>query len=278
MSWTAIGPIVVFLVAATTAPSTGTQPAGAPCSGTLDGRKFAHLIPEQFPWKALFERVAANSKLVQVELDLDSRTMRSVEDAGAAALQRAAAIEAAPLPTPELTVDRDEEAAEAILTGRDNLIRRLAPSEFHKLQTWIEKSKRSSTYAVGIPGRIERPAGQAPVCILAVNGSQYPHLIQEKYYWQVFFRAKVAALASGRTVDGSASSTHIAAIQRHHARIPEQHIQILLKIAEGAVNALNAIERKAERSPEFQETLADDIAMTVMSARADLIRRLPEAS
>jgi len=253
-----------------------TQGSGASsaCAATLDGVKFPYLVPEQFSWEVLFEVAVRDPHRIVRELNVTAATNQLLSSIAADAQARAVALRRAPVPSVALMPDREAEAAEAILEGRDSLIRQLSPTELDRLLSWVAQTKRNGAYSLPVPAK---PTGaSATPCLVTVSGREFPHLIPEPFYWEFYFRMKVLATEGYKTADGRYTPEHVKALQQHHLRIPDKDIITVLDIAAATIGEVDQLRSSVDATPEEDRLpFLESIARAVMQGRADLLRRLP---
>lgn len=249
------------------------------CAATLDGARFPNLVPEQFPWEALFELAARQPSRIARDINVTAATSQLLSSVARDAQARAEALRRAPLPSVALTADREVEAAEAILEGRDSLIRQLRPTELDRLLSWVAQTTKSSGYSLPAPAEPTGFVASPTPCRVTVNGREFPHLIPEPFYWEFYFRAKVLATKGYQTADGRYSPEHIKALQQHHLRMPEKDTITVLDIADETIRVVDQLRSRADATPEEDRLpVLESIARAVMQGRAELIRRLPVSS
>jgi len=249
------------------------------CAATLDGARFPNLVPEQFPWETLFELAAREPRRIARDLNVTAATGQLLSSVARDAQARAEALRGAPVPNVALTADREVEAAETILEGRDSLIRQLTAIELDRLLSWVAQTTKRSVYSLPATAEPTGLVASGTPCRVTVNGREFPHLVPEPFYWEFYFRAKVLATNGYKTADGGYGPEHIKALQEHHLRIPDQDIITVLGIADETIRAVDQLRSRADATPEEDRpAVLESIARVVMHGRAELIRRLPVPS
>lgn len=291
LSTLAVG--IAALVAAHNRPAAAkpTSPAqdvaaDRSCVGVLDGSELPDLLPTFFVWEHLWADVADTPapqhtpRLATGMADvLDERSLIVLRDVGGRAHQRASALREASiapvLPT-DAAADRDIVAAEAVLAGRDELIRSLPSDRYSIVNQRLQDGRREMKYRFPEGGRIHRDAIVGDLCVVTIKGIDYPHLIPEAYAWEFYFRIRALAASSERTGQDTYSEAHLATVQRSDIPIPTEHILHLLRVAAAtneAIDRLRSAASSGQAGPH--EVVEEELAHLVLDARDDLVRSLP---
>ncbi len=292
--------LLLLLLAATplwTTTSTGAssrwQSPGVSerCSGTLDGSRFPELIPDAFPWNALWARATdpATIQLLKREIGIDDTTVTRLRGAAAHAgslhqvIRRGGGLAAVGLQNrfpvaPEL--EAQAALSEVSLDTRDQLISTLTEPEFRKLNDWIKHQRQRSRFDFGMIGFATPPdvIGRR-TCRISVSGAKRPDLIPESYYWEAYFTFIAAAAERHVTEYGSFSKEYLVVQQKHHLPMPLSDIELLLSTALRTTRLVNELRSLAHPSTEADSLrLRLTIADTISEHRASLLRALPDSS
>lgn len=257
--FTLVSVVTGVLVAATAAQA---QPG---CVATLDGARFAFLLPEHVVWEAVFQKVSDGG--VHRPL-LSEPGMRALRHRGGEAVQVASALRRASADAEQVSVDIA--AAEVTLSARDVILRALSKGDVEELESWLEGVRRGMRFTFPYPGRRSH-TGAAFTCPVSVDGRNHPELIPEAFYWEFYFRVLSSIADKHRTGTSTYDPDYLTALRTHHLPIPEDDVVVLLTVAADTI-----VEVDSARVSSEPGTDAENVAAAIVRrARAALVRSLP---
>lgn len=237
---------------------------GGSCTAEIAGWEQPNEIPEYLLWESLFADLERPSS-GQSALGLASTPLAHVRTRAAEAVSLARSGRShATLAVPTGPGQPEAVAAQAIVRARDGLIRDLdeGSGRLLRVAAWDHASTR--VFSIPVRGKPVVRTGLQQ-CQVTIRGRDHPHLIPEWGYWQTYFTTYTMSAASYRSGPNSYEPRYLSAIRRNHLPIPEVHLVQMLETAHEVVAHLNS-----------GTTVTP--AEIVLSARANLLRSLPEES
>ena len=274
----------IALTHSSAAGNSQTALGGTACNGTIDSALFPELIPAHVGWNELWNQATASITLQTTEtlrqrFDIDGNVLSQVlETAAQVRISRERVARGEPVsnlgvvvPVARPDVATDAAAAELGLAARDELVRRLTPSDFAHLDKKVAMQRPETFRFEGI-GRVR---GQTPPkCFVSINGAEYPHLIPESYYWLTYFQFRT------RSFRASANEARLAEFlesqRKYHLNIPLDDVKLVFAAASAVADKVDQLQREGGGG----HTLAhrQHVAGLVAETRAELIRNLSPAS
>jgi hypothetical protein len=235
------------------------------CSGTLIGWEFPELIPEYWVWEQFFADVSRPASTVLGGTDLAPGEAAVVRDKAAQAIANAAtARRAAPV-----VAQAEADAAEAIISARDDLKRQLPESSLRATILKVYQQASQREYRLPVMGKRTDIAGTTR-CSVSVKGREYPHLIPETEAWRTYLLNYADAAEHISVGPNEYKEADLRGIQKSRLSLTDDDLRRFLTFArdQGAI-----IE-------QMQDAGVDEkaIAQSVSAARDTLLRTLhPDA-
>ena len=251
--------LVALAVALSLGGAHGHSQDGSPvsCSVRISGVEQADLLPSHLAWESVFDKFERPGIPGFTQGRAGKAVFDRVRDRLSAAHGKLVGIRS----NPDAQLRQLE--ATTILDARDDLVRLLPPELFGLFES--EAAANQSSVVFGTPALGVMKHGQ---CEAIARGRDYPELVPEAAYWQLYFRARAVGAAKHRVGADQYSDEHIRAVQ-NALPISAEDIRRLL-------NKSIAVNETLE---SMSAALAPRAAVrdVVLKARADLIRLFPPA-
>ena len=253
---------------------------GIECVGVLDGARFPEVIPDYVAWHQLWKAMAKPQAGTQGKEGVKSAI--GLADAGFEALTSIAAERGADAQALDETITagrRMPDLARRTLQGRDQAIRTVPPSDFERIQEWVETQRRSIKYRLPVAGRMK---GQR--CAVSVNGRLHPELIPDSYTWRLYLSLLAGETARYSRSDGTLDPEYVRVQQGDLLRMPAEDIQFLYTFAKHTTEDINqheALLRERHATsvdPDIHRQLAMNLWKKSLASRAAAVRSVSNDS